>query len=81
MNESTSDSHPQFPNPPRVGRHLYAVARYNGPSISDDPTDAFTLTRGFWTEAEAREQIRRLTESAQDQSDVRYFVLPVRVED
>jgi hypothetical protein len=81
VNESTPDTDLQFPNPPRTGRHLYAVARFDGPGLSDEPTDAFILTRGYWTEAEAQQQARRLNTSAQEQPGVRYFVLPVRVED
>lgn len=70
----------QFPNPPRGGRHLYAVARFDGLYEGSDPISRFVLTRGYWDEAEAKVQAEQLTHSARG-ADTRYFVLPVRVSD
>ena len=49
------DSQRQFTQSPRSGRHLYAVARYDGATVGiGDPASAFVLTRGYWDEAEAQ---------------------------
>jgi hypothetical protein len=70
----------QFPNPPRGARHLYAVARFDGLYEGMDPISSFVLTRGYWDEADAKAQAERLNRSA-PRTDIRYFVLPVRVSD
>jgi hypothetical protein len=69
----------QFPKQPHRGRHLYAVARYDGFQSGGDPISRFVLTRGYWNEANAQAQAERLNGSTPD--DTQYFVLPVRVSD
>lgn len=75
------DSQGQFSQPPRSGRHLYAVARYDGASVGiGDPASAFVLTRGYWDETEAQSQAEKLNASS-PMAESRYFVLPVRVDE
>ena len=67
----------RFPRAPHGQRHLYAVCRFDRALDGADPTDAFVLTRGYWSEDEAnRKAVDR--NAATDDSTV-YFVLPVRV--
>jgi hypothetical protein len=70
----------QYPNQPRKGRHLYAVARFDGLREGSDPIESFVLTRGYWDEGEAKAQAEKLNNSTPG-TDTRYFVLPVRVAD
>lgn len=75
------DSQRQFPSPPRSGRHLHAVARYDGAAAGvGDPVSAFVLTRGYWDEAEAQFEAEKLNAST-PMAESRYFVLPVRVDE
>jgi hypothetical protein len=77
----TDNSKSQFQSPPRSGRHLYAVARYDGVSAGiGDSVSQFVLTRGYWDEAEAQAQAGELNKST-PMAESRYFVLPVRVDD
>ena len=75
------DSQRQFPSPPRSGRHLYAVAQYDGASAGiGEPVSAFALTRGYWDEGEAQAQAEELNAST-PMAESRYFVLPVLVDE
>jgi len=68
-----------FPTQPRNAWHLFAVARFDGLHEGGDPIDSFTLTRGYWDEADAQKQAERLNCFAPE--DTRYFVLLARVSD
>jgi hypothetical protein len=70
----------QFPHAPLKARHVFAVCRFDGFSERSDPTESFTLTRGYWTEHEAQEQAARLNAEVAGREPC-YFVLPVRVSD
>ena len=73
-----TDEELRFPRSPRGQRHLFAVCRFDGALESADPSDAFVLTRGFWSEVEANQQVERLNAEVKDKGAT-YFVLPVRV--
>jgi len=66
-------------NQPRNTRHLFAVSRFDGFQTGGDPIDYFTLTRGYWDEAEALAKAESLNASAP--AGTRYFVRLVRVAD
>jgi hypothetical protein len=65
--------------PPGNARHLFAVSRFDGFQTGGDPIDCFTLTRGYWDEAEALAKAESLNASAP--AGTRYFVRLVRVAD
>ena len=71
-----TDDGVRFPTSPRGQRHLFAVCRFDPHLAGDDPTTAFVLTRGYWSESDANLQAERLNAEARDST---YFVLPVRV--
>lgn len=68
----------RFPHPPRGHEHVFAICRYDGPA--DDVTQAFMLTRGYWSEDEAMAKASELNASTVGGSPV-YFVRPVRIAD
>jgi hypothetical protein len=54
------------------------VCRFDGWIEGTNPTDAFVLTHGYWSEDEANAKAADLNDEVDDSSTV-YFVLPVRV--
>lgn len=75
---ATSERAKRFPRPPRGQRHLFVVCRYDGPR--EDMTQAFILTRGYWSEDEANNKAGEQND-AEGSGDSTYFVLPARVAD
>ena len=66
------------PTPPPGQRHLFAVCRFDGHVEGANPSEAFLLTRSYWSEDEAIRKREELNDQVADDATV-YFVRPVRV--
>ena len=67
----------QFPTPPEGATHLFVVARFDDyGDAAGDPTEAFALTRGYWSESDAHAQAETLNRETGERT--RYFVRRLR---